>query len=1010
MKKLLRILYLEDNENDALLAQSALEQEGFECRINRVETRDDFAAALERGTYDLIFSDFTLPSYDGESALNLVTEKGVDIPFIYVSGTIGEGPAIESLLHGATDYVLKGTLSRLVPSVRRALRESEERRNRMRIQQSLKDSEERFRILFDSAPDAYFLTDEKGTCVDGNKAAERLSGYERNELKGKNFLSLHLLRDSDVERAARNLAQSAKGEPVETGEITLERMDGEPVSVEIRILPVTIHDEKLILVIARDVTDRKRSQELVLQSEQRFRQLFDEAPVGYHELDDQGRIIHVNLTELEMLGFRADEMLQHYPREFIVESESSRNAVGALLAGSMPEGTTAERTFRRKDGTLLDVLIMNRTLRNKDGKVVGLRSALQDITGRKKADEELRLLAQTVASARDCITITDLENRLIFVNNAIQDTYGYSAEELVGRDVSILRPPQAPVAITDQILRDSLAGGWHGEIMNRRKDGSDFPVELWTSLVRDEAGIPVAMVGVARDITERKNADAHLRQSEQQFRLIAENVADMIAVVGPDGRRLYNSPSYKSILGDPESLIGTDGFREIHPDDLARVKQVFEQTVQTGIGHQLEYKFLLKDGSERNIESKGTVIKDEEGKISQVIVVSRDVTEEKRLAAQFLRAQRMESIGTLASGIAHDLNNVLAPILMAIEILTKKVSDEGGQRILSTIETSARRGADIVRQVLAFGRGLKGDHILVQLKHIVNEVVKIAGETFPKSIEIKTDIPRDLWTVSADATQMHQVFLNLMVNARDAMPGGGTLTISAENMTLDENYSRMQPDAKPGTYVCIVITDTGTGIPADIRERIFEPFFTTKEIGMGTGLGLSTTLAIVKSHEGFIKLSSKSGKGTTFRIYLPATGTDSGGAAASGVVDLPMGHGELILVIDDEAAIREITKETLEAYGYKTLTASDGAEGVSVFVENKKNIKAVITDMMMPVMDGKTAIIALKRINPDVKIIAASGLNVRGEITFPSDLNVQAFLRKPYTAEKLLRALAEVLS
>jgi two-component system cell cycle sensor histidine kinase/response regulator CckA len=389
------------------------------------------------------------------------------------------------------------------------------------------------------------------------------------------------------------------------------------------------------------------------------------------------------------------------------------------------------------------------------------------------------------------------------------------------------------------------------------------------------------MIGTIHDITQRKKEEEQITESEEQFRLIAENVADMIAVLDLDGRRIYNSPSYRSILGDPESLRGTDGFQEVHPDDAAMVKQVFRETVKTGIGQRIEYRLMGKDSYERIIDSKGSVIRDGDGNIFRIVVVSRDVTEERRLAAQFLRAQRMESIGTLAAGIAHDLNNVLGPIMMAIEILKKKVSDEGGQRILSTIETSAKRGADIVRQVLAFGRGLKGDRMLVQLKHVVSDVVKIVGETFPKGIEINTNIPRDLWTVSADPTQMHQVFLNLLVNARDAMPIGGTLAISAENITLDETYSRMNPEAKPGPYTCIVIADTGTGIPADVREKIFEPFFTTKEIGKGTGLGLSTTLAIVKSHGGFITLESEIGKGTTFRIYIPSTGTTSGEEAAT---------------------------------------------------------------------------------------------------------------------------------
>jgi PAS domain S-box-containing protein len=885
-----------------------------------------------------------------------------------------------------------------------------------------------------------------------------------------------------------------------------------------------------------DITKQKEGEEQLSKSERRFHQLFDDAPVGYHEIDRQGRIVEVNRTELEMLGFSANDMLGRPPWEFIVEREISRKAIDAKLVGAILSEHTYERTFRRKNGTTVNALISDRALRNEAGEIVGIRSTVQDISGRKqseealrsseerlklalaatltgvwewdvrtndvfwsqecyrivgmdsstektlqgfqklvhpddldlfngavqrslshktpfaiefrtitprgevlwlsnmgsteydaggnpiriigtinditqrkKAEQELRLLAQTLASAQDCISITDLENRFLFVNDAFRDTYGYTTGDLLGKDVSVLRTVNTPAATTDQILHGTQGGGWHGEILNRRKDGSEFPVELWTSVVKDEAGNPVAMVGVARNITTRKAAEEDIRQSGEQFRLIAENVEDMIAVLDLDGRRIYNSPSYKGILGDPESLRGTDGFQEVHPEDLERVKRVFRDTVRTGFGQRIEYRLMRPDGTERTIDSKGSVMRDGDGKVSRVVVVSRDVTEEKRLAAQSLRSQRMESIGTLAGGLAHDLNNVLAPIMMAIEVLRRKIPEKDGQSILNTLETSAKRGADIVRQVLAFGRGVKGERILVQLRHVAIELAKIAGETFPKSIDIRTNMPRNLWTVLADPTQMHQVLLNMLVNARDAMPRGGTLTLSAENIVLDEQYSRTHLDAKPGAHVCVVITDTGTGIPAAIREKIFEPFFTTKEIGMGTGLGLSTTSAIVRSHGGFITLESEVGKGTAFRIYIPATGAISGVEAGSEEAELPAGNGELVLVIDDEAAIREITKETLQAYGYTVMTAGDGAEGVALFANNQENIKVVITDIMMPVMDGTAAILALKKIKPDVKIIAASGLGSKGHFTPPPKSSIQGFLSKPYTAEKVLNVLAAAL-
>ena len=658
---------------------------------------------------------------------------------------------------------------------------------------------------------------------------------------------------------------------------------------EIRLLNQLAKDISFAIEFNQQESERKRAQEALAESERRFHQLFDEAPVGYHEIDIHGCIVEVNRTELEMLCYSAEEMLHHPAWEFLVEGESARQAIGADIAGPMQSDQTYECAFRRKDGKALDVMIKHRVLRNEAGEVVGIRSTVQDITKRKEAEE-------------------------------------------------------------------------------------------------------------------------HLRQSEEQFRLIAENVGDMITMLDLDGRRIYSSPSYTGILGDPEPLKGTDAFREVHPDDVAKVKQVFQETVRTGIAHRIEYRLFGKDGSVRDIDSKGSVIRDNDGKIFRIIAVSRDVTEEKRLAAQFLRAQRMESIGTLAGGIAHDLNNVLAPIIMATEILKDIIPNPRGKNILNTIETSAKRGADIVKQVLAFGRGVKGDRIIVQLKHIVNEAAGIAVQTFPKSIKIKTAIPLDLWPVSADPTQMHQVLLNMMVNARDAMPKGGNLTISAENIHLDDNYSRMQLGAKPGPHVSLSIIDTGTGIPSDIREKIFEPFFTTKEIGEGTGLGLSTTLAIVRSHGGFINLDSELGKGTAFHIYIPSTETASGETALSEEANLPMGNGELILVIDDEAAIREITKETLETYGYKVLSASDGAEGVAVFAESKKEIKVVITDILMPIMDGTAAILVMQKIRPDVKVIATSAMTTEGQISTLAKSNVLAFLTKPYTAEKLLKALAAALT
>lgn len=369
----------------------------------------------------------------------------------------------------------------------------------------------------------------------------------------------------------------------------------------------------------------------------------------------------------------------------------------------------------------------------------------------------------------------------------------------------------------------------------------------------------------------------------------------------------------------------------------------------------------------------------------------------------------MESIGTLAGGIAHDLNNVLGPIVTAIDVLQDRLEDEGSKRILEALAASAQRGAEIVNQILAFGRGVESKRILFQPKHIIREIEKMVHETFPKSIQMKTIVPRNLWTILGDPTQIHQVLLNICVNARDAMQEGGVLTVLAENFHIDEYQAKMNIEAREGPYVVVTVADTGTGIPQNIMDQIFDPFFTTKEIGKGTGLGLSTALGIVRSHGGFIHVYSEEGKGTSFKVYLPAQMKEQEAVKAEVRPELPPGRGELILVVDDEASIREITKVTLENNGYKVITANDGVEAVSKYAKDEGAIKAIIMDMVMPGMDGIAAIKALQLMKVTAKIIATSGGAAGEGMTMNSIPGMHGFFKKPYTTEVLLTTLRHVL-
>jgi nitrogen-specific signal transduction histidine kinase/ActR/RegA family two-component response regulator len=407
-----------------------------------------------------------------------------------------------------------------------------------------------------------------------------------------------------------------------------------------------------------------------------------------------------------------------------------------------------------------------------------------------------------------------------------------------------------------------------------------------------------------------------------------------------------------------------------------------------------------------------TLVRDEEGNPKSILTVDTDITAKKQLEIQFYRIQRLESLGTLASGIAHDMNNILTPIMSSAQLLPLKFPDldQQNQRLLKVMADSARRGAELVKQILSFARGEPGKRVELNIKPLLMEIESIIKETFPRAIEIHINKPRQLsiWTVSADPTQIYQVLMNLCLNARDAMPDGGILTISAENRSFDQNYVRMNLEAKVGDYLVLTVSDTGCGIPKDIQERIFEPFFTSKESDKGTGLGLSTVIGIVKNHGGFVNLESEVGKGSQFQVCLPASNTTA--TQFDYDCEIFRGNGELILLVDNEAPIREITKTSLINYDYQVLTARDGIEAFSLYDCHQDEIDLVLMDIQMPSISGINAIRVLRQINPALKIIAVSGLASNRKLLEELGIKVQAFLGKPYTIHELLATIQVVRS
>jgi PAS domain S-box-containing protein len=518
---------------------------------------------------------------------------------------------------------------------------------------------------------------------------------------------------------------------------------------------------------------------------------------------------------------------------------------------------------------------------------------------------------------------------------------------------------------------------------------------------RDEHGRPRKVTGVIHDVTERRRADQQIREQAA----LLDGANDAIFVHDPAGVITYWNEGAERLYGWKRTEAVGRSVAELLPaGDLAdQIEAALRQD-----GHWSgELRQIRKNGEAAIVFSHFTRMDDRSGRPKSVFAINTDVTEKKQLEARYLQSQRLESLGSLASGIAHDLNNVLAPISLGAPLLRPALGSEADRQILSTIEASARRGADIVRQVLVFARGMEGKFVPTEIRHVLRDVAEIATETFPRNIAITTDVPKNLWPVVGDATHLHQILINLCVNARDAMPEGGQLTLAAANVVLDESCGTLSPEAKPGPHIHIRVTDTGVGIPAEHARKIFDPFFTTKPVGKGTGLGLPTVLGLVKQHGGFVLFTSRVGHGTCFEVYLPAAPGVQASTAAEELTELPRGDGVGVLLVDDEAAIRSVATTILEERGYRVRTAAEGAAALRVLAQHRSEIAVVVTDMLMPGMDGTALLRELHRIDPSLRVVGMTGV---GEAPGATDSPaVSALIMKPFTVRTLVCTLHDVL-
>ncbi len=918
---------------------------------------------------------------------------------------------------------------------------------KQKAEDALKNSNERLGILFEYAPDAYYLHDLQGIWVDGNRAAEDMVGCPREELIGQSFLNSDLLPPAEIEKAAARLACSARGEANGPVEYVFRRKDGRLLTAEVREYPVRIGQQALVLGIARDVTERKKTESRLavfaelgarLNSAKNANEAAEIIVAAAEKLCDWDacslHLCYENQDRLRCVTSKAMVEGQRIECPAAQATAQPSARVRQVLSGgaqllSDQHATQYEDVFI-ENGHARPASAMLVPVRN-EHEVIGLLSLRSHKAGAydQATLQVLQSLADHCAGALERIRAQEAcmesktnyrllverspdaiflhrDGKFVFANPATAELLrAASPEAVLGRSIWDIIPEQFQDR-AGQRIRECLKGGVAPVIEQEilRLDGTSLSAEVM-SIPFCHQGKP-AVQTIMRDITARKRAEEQIFSQAallevSQDAIMVQELTGQIRFWNSGANRLYGWTLEEALEQTASQIMGSPD-----PKQFTAARQCVLRKGEW-VGELVQ---VTKAQREITVFSRWALVQNPDGTPRSILVVSTDITERKSLEAQLLRAQRLDCIGRLASGIAHDLNNVLTPVMMAIELLRDTRKDDSEDAMLQTLQTCVQRGAGIIQQLLLFARGAEGAKAALQPKNLIREMAEIARETFPKSIAVHVDYGRDLRPIHGDRTQMQQVLMNLCVNARDAMPKGGSLTLEAANACLNESDLQIHPKARPGNYVVFRVADTGTGISPEILEKMFDPFFTTKPVGQGTGLGLSTVLGIVESHGGFLKVESKVGSGSTFSVYLPAVDSPHPEESWALKPVQGKGHGELILVVEDEMAVREMIRNMLETFGYRVALAVDGEGALALFEKHQSEIKAVITDLFMPGLGGHDTIRHLLKLAPGLKFVAISGMSTSLDSLKAEIPQIHAVLEKPFSTPSLLAAIETVLA
>jgi PAS domain S-box-containing protein len=1056
--QLIKILLVEDNPGDVRLVRELLSLGsgngvGLVFELTQVERLGQALSIVAEADYALILLDLSLPDSQGLETIQRTLEAAPNLPVVVMSGLGDEAVAIEAVKAGAQDYLVKGHVDEY--SLPRAIRYAIERK---RVEEALRESEEKFRKLTAKSPNMIFIN-RAGSIVYANEACEQIMGYTREELLSPEFDFLRLIAPESIEMVKQNYRQHMQGQEVPPYEYRLLTKDGGRLDAIHTTRLIKYYDRPAILGIVTDITKRKQTEAALRESEMRFRSVAQSAADAIISANSKGHILSWNKSAQSMFGYREEEVVGKPLTLLIPERYQAAHREGLERFSSTGEarmvGKAVELHGLRKDGREFPVEISLGTWQTEEGTFFS--AVIRDITERKQAEEKIRQRNRELALLNRIIaaSVTDPEPETVLEiacrelgrffkvprtsatllndeKTATVVTAEYRTKDqptALGTKIPVAGNPtlqhllgqKGPLVVSDaqydprlRSIRELLSQfGTVSLLVLPLRDSWEVvgSLSLETTESRQFSAEEISLAWSVADQVAGVVARARLADTRRLLSTAIEQSADSIIITDTAGTILYVNPAFEHASGYSrlEALGQNPRLLKSGKHDTAFFEELWT-TISIGQVWQGRLVNQKKDGTLYTDETTISPVRDASGAITNYVGIQRDVTRELELEEQYRQAQKMEAVGRLTGGIAHDFNNLLTAINGFAELLQMRLPpDDPFQKLAGHILHSGQRAAGLIRQLMAFSRKQIVAPEVMSLNTVVDDMDKLLRRIIGEDIQMATLLTPELWPVKIDASQIEQVIVNLAVNARDAMPRGGRLTIETANKEIDAGYVADHLGTKPGAYVLLAISDTGSGMSEAVQAHIFEPFFTTKEEGQGTGLGLATVFGIVQQSEGRILCYSEPGQGTSFKIYLPRAEEPLPRSIRSAdITELPTGS-ETILLVEDDAQVRELVERVLQEQGYTVLVAPDGPQALELSTHHVEPIHLLLTDVVLPGVSGKELAETLVQAQPGLKTLYMSGYTDEA-ISHHGVLEPGvAFLQKPVSLITLARKIREVL-